>query len=222
MLNPEESFLSLQLVSPVTLTQTACVTVSPDEFFESERLEESDEVLMRLIALGDSEAFRRLVERHQQLVIGTVARMIGPADAEAVAQQVFLNVWKSAPRWRPEAKFTTWMMTITKRLVFNESRRRRRSRLIPQSTEDDADYPDASPGPDRRLLDGELHAAIESALAQLSEKERLAVVLQHHQGMPYEEIAVVLGVSLSSVKSLLFRARISLKDKLGVYLNQQA
>ena len=222
MLNPEESFLSLQLVSPVTLTQTACVTVSPDEFFESERLEESDEVLMRLIALGDSEAFRRLVERHQQLVIGTVARMIGPADAEDVAQQVFLNVWKSAPRWRPEAKFTTWMMTITKRLVFNESRRRRRSRLIPQSTEDDADYPDASPGPDRRLLDGELHAAIESALAQLSEKERLAVVLQHHQGMPYEEIAVVLGVSLSSVKSLLFRARISLKDKLGVYLNQQA
>ena len=180
----------------------------------------SDEALMRLIATGDSEAFRMLVQRHQQMVIGTVARMIGSADAEDVAQQVFLNIWKSAPRWRPEAKFTTWMLTIAKRLVFNESRRRGRARLVPQSPEEESEHehPDSSPGPDRQLLDHELHQAIEVAMLMLSEKERLAVLLRQHQGMPYEEIAIVLGVNLSSVKSLLFRARNTLKEKLGPYL----
>jgi len=178
---------------------------------------------MAAIARGDHPAFRILVERHQKLVIGTVARMLGTAEAEDVAQQVFLNVWKSAPRWRPEAKVTTWMMTIAKRLVFNESRRQSRARLLPQSALPDQDemlhdHPDTSPGPDRRVLDQELHRAVEDAMAALGEKERLAVVLRRHEGMPYEEIAVVLGVSIPAVKSLLFRARATLKEKLGSYL----
>jgi len=191
--------------------------VPPDES------EESDEMLMQLIGCGDAGAFRLLVERHQQLVIGTVARMIGMADAEDVAQQVFLNVWKSAPRWRPEAKFTTWLLTITKRLVFNESRRRGRARLIPQVQEEEGttDYPDHSPSPDEQLLAQELHRAIEAAMEALPERERLALVLRRYQEMPYEEIAVVLGVSLPAVKSLLFRARNTLKEKLAPYLGAE-
>ena len=175
---------------------------------------------MLSIGRGDAEAFRHLVERHQSLVIGTVARMIGTADAEDVAQQVFLNIWKSAPRWRPEARVTTWMMTIAKRLVFNESRRRGRAQLIPQSVDEEKerDYPDATPGPDAQILEKELHRAIESAMALLPEKERLALVLRQYQGMPYEEIAVVLGVSLAAVKSLIFRGRESLKFHLKPYL----
>jgi RNA polymerase sigma-70 factor (ECF subfamily) len=184
--------------------------------------EKSDEALMRLIAAGDETAFRDLVERHQQLVIGTVARMIGSSDAEDVSQQVFLNVWRSASRWRsqPQAKFTTWLLTITKRLVFNESRRRSRTRLIPQPREEGGfpDHPDPSLGPDAQILDSELHLAIEMAISSLPEKERLAVILRRHEEIPYEEIAVVLGVSLSSVKSLLFRARTTLKEKLAPYL----
>jgi len=180
---------------------------------------------MAAIARGNNPAFRILVERHQKLVIGTVARMLGTSDAEDVAQQVFLNVWKSAPRWRPDAKVTTWLMIIAKRLVFNESRRRSRARLLPQSErpgEDQSlhDHPDSSPGPDQRILDHELHRAVEAAMASLGEKERMAVILRRHEGMPYEEIAVVLGVSVSAVKSLLFRARNILREKLSGYLNE--
>jgi RNA polymerase sigma-70 factor (ECF subfamily) len=180
----------------------------------------TDEELMRLVASGDEKAFRSLVERHQNLVVGTVARMVGPTDAEDIAQQVFLNVWKSAPRWRPEARFTTWLLTITKRLVFNESRRRSRAKLVPQSHEEREmpDYPDGRQSPDRSLLDEELNRAIEAALASLPEKERLAVVLRRYEELPYEEIAVVLGCTLPAVKSLLFRARNSLKEKLAPYL----
>ncbi|MEI6080962.1 MAG: sigma-70 family RNA polymerase sigma factor [Verrucomicrobiota bacterium] len=188
---------------------------------ESCEFQESDEVLMRLVALGDDDAFRRLVERYENLVVATIARMIGMSDAEDLAQQVFLNVWKSAPRWRPEARFTTWLLTIAKRLVFNESRRRSRARLIPQSRDPDEegpDHPDGTPGPDQQILEKELHEAIEQALAFLPEKERLAVILRRYENMPYEEIATVLAMSLPAVKSLLFRARNTLREKLGPYL----
>ena len=182
--------------------------------------DESDEEMMKSVAVGDTGSFRRLVERHQRMVIGTVARMIGSADAEDLAQQVFINVWKSAPRWRPEARFTTWLMTITKRLVFNESRRRTRSRLLPQSYEEIRvpERVDRAPLPDELLQQRELSLAIERAMALLPEKERLAVVLRQQEGMPYEEIATVLGVSVPAVKSLLFRARNSLKQRLANHL----
>ena len=175
---------------------------------------------MTAIAAGNQRAFRMLVERHQALVIGTVARMIGTSDAEDVAQQVFLNVWKAAPRWHPDAKVTTWIMTVAKRLVFNESRRRKRSRIIPQASEEKSppEASDESPGPDARLLEGELHEAIGRAMSSLNEKERMAVVLRRHEGMQYEEIAVILGTSVPSVKSLLFRARNTLREKLAPYL----
>ena len=182
--------------------------------------DESDEEMMKSVAVGDTGSFRCLVERHQQMVIGTVARMIGSADAEDLAQQVFINVWKSAPRWRPEARFTTWLMTITKRLVFNESRRRTRSRLLPQSYEEIRvpERVDRAPLPYELLQQRELSFAIERAMALLPEKERLAVVLRQQEGMPYEEIATVLGVSVPAVKSLLFRARNSLKQRLANHL----
>ena len=194
---------------------------SPDSD-ESPDSVKSDHDLMAAVAAGDQQAFRRFVERHQNLVIGTVTRMIGTADAEDIAQQVFLNVWKSAPRWRPEAKVTTWLMTITKRLVFNESRRRLRSRIVRQSEEEGSfpETPDHHPAPDQSLRDAELHDVIERAMASLGEMERLAVILRRHEGMQYEEIAVVLGTSVPSVKSLLFRARNTLREQLSGYLKE--
>src|SRR3954451_23361641 len=86
--------------------------------------------LMQLVAGGDTAAFERLIERHQTLVAGTVARMLGNnSDVEDIAQQVFIRVWKSAHRYVPRAKFTTWLLKITRNLVFNELRRRKRHTL---------------------------------------------------------------------------------------------
>jgi len=188
---------------------------SPD----SDKTDESDHDLMASVAAGDQHSFRRFVERHQNLVIGTVARMIGTADAEDIAQQVFLNVWKSAPRWRPEGKVTTWLMTITKRLVFNEARRRSRTRIVPREPEEAfPEFPDTKPSPDSEILEREMHAAIEVAMGSLPERERMVVVLRRYETMPYEEIAAVLGITVPSVKSLLFRARNTLREKLSPYL----
>src|ERR1043165_1182666 len=83
--------------------------------------------LMGLASAGDLKAFEQLVERHQRMVIGTVGRMLGTnSDAEDIAQQVFVRVWKNVKRYEPRAKFTTWLLKITRNLVFNELRRRSR------------------------------------------------------------------------------------------------
>src|SRR5205807_2363250 len=77
--------------------------------------EDADDVrLMGLVGRGDAQAFEQLIEKHQALVAGTVARMLGSSsDVEDIAQQVFIRVWKSAPRYVPRAKFTTWLLKIT-------------------------------------------------------------------------------------------------------------
>src|SRR5256884_5055314 len=87
--------------------------------------EDADDLrLMRLVGRGDTTAFEELIQKHQALVAGTVARMLGSnSDVEDIAQQVFIRVWKSARRYVARAKFTTWLLKITRNLVINEMRR---------------------------------------------------------------------------------------------------
>jgi RNA polymerase sigma-70 factor, ECF subfamily len=184
--------------------------------------EPDDHELMRLAGGGDEGAFEILVERHQGLVVGTVARMLGgPEGAEDIAQQVFVKVWQSAPRHRPEAKFTTWLLTITRNLVFNETRRRRRGFLQAFETEDgtppdirDEGMRDAA----TEIGERELRDAVDAAIASLPEAQRMAIILRRFEGMPYEDIAEVLKTTVPAVKSLLFRAREDLREKLKAFL----
>ena len=179
---------------------------------------------MLRVKVGDTEAFRELVDRHQQRIVGTIARMLGDAtEAEDLAQEVFLRIWKSAPRWEPSAKFTTWTFTIMRNIVFNESRRRSRRKTVPLEREDD-DQPqhqyadESAKPPDRAVLDAEHQDAIERAIQELPEVARMALVLRRYQDVSYDEIAAILKLSLPAVKSVLFRARNELREKLRQYL----
>jgi len=179
---------------------------------------------MKRIATGDTIAFEELVERHQRLVLGTVARMLGnTSDVEDIAQQVFVRVWKSAKRYEPRAKFTTWLLTITRNLVFNELRRRSRHPAVPlQSETDEEERPlkdENAVSPDATLLEHELQEAVDAAIGQLPETQRMAVILRRYEELSYEEIAEALDQSVSAVKSLLFRARTELRESLKRYLS---
>lgn len=180
--------------------------------------------LMKLVGDGDERAFEQLVERHQRLVIGTVGRMLGlNSDAEDIAQQVFVRVWKNAKRYEPRAKFTTWLLKITRNLVFNELRRRSRHPAVPlQSETDEEERPikdERVVAPDASLLDQELQQAVDAAIANLPETQRMAVILRRYEELSYEEIAETLDQSVSAVKSLLFRARTELRESLKRYLS---
>jgi RNA polymerase sigma-70 factor (ECF subfamily) len=179
--------------------------------------------LMELVSAGDTDAFEQLVERHQRLVVGTVGRMLGAnSDVEDIAQQVFVRVWKNAKRYVPRAKFTTWLLKITRNLVFNELRRRSRHPQVPlqgESEEEERPLKDEHAiAPDAALLERELQQAVDAAIANLPETQRLAVILRRYEELSYEEIAEALDQSVSAVKSLLFRARTELRASLSRYL----
>ena len=187
--------------------------------------EDDDVRLMALAAEGDERAFERLVEKHQALVLGTIGRMLGSnSDVEDIGQQVFIRVWKSARRYKPQAKFTTWLLKITRNLVFNEMRRRKRHAHVPiQPDPAGEEIPikaDESKSPDATLLDQEMRKAVEDAIQDLPETQRMAVVLRRYEELSYEEIADVLDLSVAAVKSVLFRARTELRQRLSSYLDK--
>jgi RNA polymerase sigma-70 factor (ECF subfamily) len=187
--------------------------------------EDAEDVrLMQLVGRGDTKAFEELVERHQALVAGTVARMLGSnSDVEDIAQQVFIRVWKSARRYKPRAKFTTWLLKITRNLVFNELRRTKRRAQVPLDPTAGADEPalkdESNPSPDTSLLEAELQQAIEEAIMHLPDTQRMALVLRRYEQLSYEQIAEVLDLSVPAVKSVLFRARTELRSRLSRYLS---
>lgn len=194
---------------------------SPAGYSETER---EDIRLMELTRGGDMGAFEKLVEKHQALIAGTIARMLGGnSEVEDIAQQVFVRVWKSAGRYVPQAKFTTWLLKIARNLVFNELRRKKRHATMPLQIEPEGEElplrDERGQTPDAVLLENELQAAIENAIGELPETQRMAVVLRRYEELSYEEIAEVLEQSVPAVKSLLFRARTELRQRMRAYLS---
>jgi RNA polymerase sigma-70 factor (ECF subfamily) len=192
---------------------------------DKEVLNRESIMLMSRIAEGDAEAFAALVALHQHAVIGTCAKMLGNIDdAHDLAQQVFLRVWKSAPRYKPTARFTTWLFTITRNLVFNQTRSNQRAHFVSIDAEGDNEASQrvlqaaTATTPADDALAAELAHAIDQAIQKLPETQRLAVILRRYQDLTYEEIAESMDSSISAVKSLLFRARAQLRESLSGYL----
>lgn len=177
--------------------------------------------LMRRAGEDDEGAFRELVEATEDRVYGTIVKMLGgPEGAEDLAQRVYVRIWRARKRYAPTAKFSTWMFAITRRLVLNERRGRARRGAVfyDPSAQETVPEPVARDSPAGLVRAGELARAIDEALADLPEEQRTAMILRRYEEMPYEEIAVVLGTTVPAVKSLLFRARETLRVKLAVWL----
>ena len=195
----------------------------------NEREGDGDDALVVRLGQGDEEALRELIIRHQDRVYGTVARMIGGAgpDAEDLAQQVFLRIWRAAPTYRARARFTTWLMTVTRNLVFTFCDNRSK-RLVVSDVVLDEEGEEVEGGqesvvernPRDDLSGKELVQAVRLACAHLPKKQRLVVHLREHEEMEFSEIAKVLGVSELGAKSLMFRARENLKNRLAEFFTE--
>ena len=186
-----------------------------------------DAALMLRVKRGDRAAFAELVGKYKQPLFNFVFRTLRDEnEAEDVAQNTFLQVWKSRARYERTAKFSTWLFTIARNLCLNEIRRRSRhpAESLEEAHAEHEDQPRQQYEdkkvflPTENVLHGELARKIEEALAELPENQRTAILLCRQDELSYEEIAGVLDCSLSATKSLIHRGRETLKGKLKPYL----
>jgi len=187
----------------------------------------SDQQLIeRILSGSDSKAFEELVNRYQKQVIKTCKGFVNSyADAEDLAQEVFIEVFQSLSGFRSESKLSTWLYRIAVNKSLNFVRKQKRSSMLksiesffigkgenaePLEVEDFS-----SPSPENTFINKENKQLIKSAINDLPENQRIAFILSKYQDLSYKEIAEVMDVTLPSVESLLFRAKANLQKNLA-------
>ncbi len=191
-------------------------------------LRDPDIKVMLRVRDGDPGAFEELVERYQRRLVGVMNHLVGNAEeAEDLAQEAFLRVYRSRAKYRPRSKFSTWLFTIANNLALNCLRSRQRRPVVPLTGRDSGPLGprpaeqlvhDDHSGPTQKVQRDELAAEIRKALDGLNERQRMAVVLNKFEDMNYAEIAEVMGLTTKAVKSLLSRARMNLRSALTGYI----
>jgi len=182
---------------------------------------DTDSELMSKVGQGDKSCFDLLLERHRVLVVNHLFRFVrNRSIAEELAQDVFLRVYRSRTTYRPEAKFTTWLFRITTNIALNWRRDTRHEAAHMRLDEDGPlsrklEPPDPMLRADERLVLDHRAQEIRAAIEKLSPKQQAAVLMHKYQGMDYAEIAEALDCSIPALKSLLFRAYQSLRQRLA-------
>lgn len=184
----------------------------------------TEQDLIRRARAGDQGAFAELVMAHADRVYGALRRFgLDAADADEVAQEVFLRAWRGLARFEERAQFSTWLY----RIAFNEAQRRLSRRSLPgaqPAPEGDAPDPVAAlpepdeSGPQARALAGEFERKLDAALGELPPEWRAAVVLRDIEGLSTHDAAEVVGVGEAAFKSRLHRGRMQLRARLEPYL----
>jgi len=194
---------------------------------------DSDVSLMLEFQKGDISSFEKLVQKHKESIINIIYQFIGERDeAEDLAVEVFLRVYRAAKKYQAKAKFTTWLYKITTNLCLNEIRKKAKLQTVslskPISAGEEKEeeliekIADAAPSPQQILEKKERNALIRKAIDSLPAKQRMATILQIYEGLSYKEISRILGCSVKSVERRLYWARTNLKEKLSPYLTRES
>ncbi len=171
-----------------------------------------DDLLVKRVARGDAAAVRALVDVKLPRILALGRRMLAdPGEAEDVAQEVFLRIWRHAGDWKAGgARFDTWVHRVALNLCYDRLRRRRE-----QPMADPPEQRDEGPAPDRGLLADDVGRRVEQAMQALPGRQREAIVLCHYQGLGNIEAAGLMQVSVDALESLLSRGRRGLRLALA-------
>jgi len=186
-------------------------------------MEEFETKIMAEVAKGNLSAFREIVERYQLPLLNYICRYTGDrASSEDIAQEVFLRVFKNAKEYRPLSSFKTWLFKIATNLCLNELRDNKIHRNAIDIFElNEAGFvalAEKCPSPVKELENRELSFALKKAFKSLPEKQRVALLLHKYSGFSYFDISQMMNCSVSTVESLIHRARQSLRKQLTPHL----
>jgi RNA polymerase sigma-70 factor (ECF subfamily) len=196
----------------IMIQEMALTTAVGTWSVQAAELVDGDAELLQAIAGGDRSAFDRLSRRHLDRAYGVALRMTGSrADAQDVVQDVFLRLWQRPDAWRPgQAQFSTWLYRVVVNRCLDLKRRPRGTDL--DSVEEPQD-PDANA--EDSLLDAERSRALDSAVNQLPERQKAAIVLTYTAGLRNAEAASAMDISVKAFEALLVRAKRELRDFLA-------
>lgn len=193
-------------------------------------LSDPDVRLMLEVRDDDASAFEELMLRYQNRVIAVLEHMVGDRDqAEDLAQEVFMRVYRARKNYQPGAKFATWLFTIVNNVALNALRTRGRRREYNVDATSQSGMMMANPlegmavagstqMPARRVDKAEMREVVRTAVETLGERQRMAVLLSKFEGMSYQEIAESMEMTTQAIKSLLNRARGKLRTALEPYI----
>ena len=194
---------------------------------KKEKLNQGRDLMIR-VSRGDERAFEELVGRYQRTVIGTIYRYLGDANlAEDLAQEVFLKIYQARKRYKPIARFETWLHRIVYNVVVNESQSLKRRKTVSldafqgNGPEELSGLPSGGGNPLSHLKQKELHQRVRDAVLQLPPNQRMVLILNKYQDMSYQEIAEAQSTSVEAIKSMLFRAREKIRSKLLRYVKSE-
>lgn len=175
----------------------------------------SDEALLVLYANGDPDAARLLAQRLVPRVLGYATRLLGDrGDAEDIAQEVMLRLWRTAPDWRSgEAQVSTWVYRVAANLCTDRLRAVKRKGA--QALDLVAEPEDGAPSVVDTMIAADRQAALHAALAQLPDRQREAVILRHIEGLANPQIADVMQIGVEAVESLISRGKRALTAALS-------
>lgn len=210
--------------SPLSLSESSLQKASKYELLDP------DVRLMLQVREGSAAAFEALVEKHQKRLVMVLEHLVSDrTQAEDLAQDVFLRVYRARERYVPTAKFSTWLYTITHNVASNSIRKSSRRKEVNLVTSPSGSMPvrpldtmakDKSNLMPARLADQkEMEMVIREAIQSLGPRQRMAMLLSKYEGMSYNEIAESMELTTQAVKSLLSRARGNLKEALAPYLS---
>ncbi|GBF72783.1 RNA polymerase sigma24 factor [Paenibacillus sp. 598K] len=183
-----------------------------------------DSQLIREIKDGNIQLYSDLMRRYQRKILAFIYHMLKSAGMEAMAEdlcsETFYKAYRSLHSFREvDASFSTWLYTIARNTVLSELRKQRSGNI----SLDESGYIPVAPietVPEQQMLLNERMSLVREAINNLPEKQRSALILREYDQLEYQEIAAILGQSVSSVKSLLFRARASVKSQLEPYFGE--
>lgn len=169
-------------------------------------MKESENDLIQQAAAGNRQAFAELVRDHQSRVFNFIRRLLGSADEAAdLTQETFIRAYQALPRWRPEARFQTWLLQIARNAALDALRQRQRRADEPLELH--AEPVDPAPSPLRQLQSARHMVLLERLLARLPREQREILLLREVEGLSYDELASILKINGGTVKSRLARAR---------------
>ncbi len=185
--------------------------------------ETDDDAQLMLASRDDPRAFEALFRRYSTRLVSFLARMVPErAKAEELAQDVFVRIYQARERYQPTARFSTYLFGIASNLALNELARAHRKRERPLPDDAEIRVAVAAPSAEDELAHRRTREQLEEALDELPARQRAALLLRVDEGLGYEEIAAALDTSVSSVKSLIHRARCELLESLESRSRQRA